>query len=90
MTGADIFIATYSKECGLYSYFSTVKQMGFIGKYWQLQSQISQIDENGDNPFCDETLHLLCPPPPPIKQFPCRDCQRIAQVKLHHPLKVNM
>ena len=35
--------------------------------FQQLKSQISQIDQNGVNPFCDETLHLvvdmavLCP-----------------------------
>ena len=45
--------------------------------FQQLQSQLSQIDKNGYNPFCDETLHLyVCvysfqqgcfpgPPPPP-------------------------
>ena len=25
----------------------------------QLKSQISQIDQNGVNPFCNETLHIL-------------------------------
>ena len=25
----------------------------------QLESQIYQIDQDGINPFCDETLHLL-------------------------------
>ena len=25
----------------------------------QYKSQISQIDQNGVNPFCDETLHIL-------------------------------
>ena len=27
--------------------------------FQQLKSQISQIDQNGYNTFCDETLHLL-------------------------------
>ena len=27
--------------------------------FQQLKSQISQIDQNGYNAFCDETLHLL-------------------------------
>ena len=26
--------------------------------FQQLKSQISQIDQNGVNPFCDETLHM--------------------------------
>ena len=26
--------------------------------FQQLESQISQIDQNGFNPFCDETLHI--------------------------------
>ena len=26
--------------------------------FQQLKSQISQIDQNGVNPFCDETLHI--------------------------------
>ena len=26
--------------------------------FQQLKSQISQIDQNGYNPFCDETLHI--------------------------------
>ena len=31
--------------------------------FQQLKSQISQIDQNGVNPFCDETIlmGLLCP-----------------------------
>ena len=28
--------------------------------FQQLKSQISQIYQNGVNPFCDENLHLLC------------------------------
>ena len=27
--------------------------------FQQLKSQISQIDQNGYNAFCDETLHLM-------------------------------
>ena len=27
--------------------------------FQELQSQISQIDQNGYNPFCDETLHYV-------------------------------
>ena len=27
--------------------------------FQQLKSQISHIDQNGVNPFCDETLHML-------------------------------
>ena len=27
--------------------------------FQQLKSQISQIDQNGVKPFCDETLHML-------------------------------
>ena len=27
--------------------------------FQQLKSQISQIAQNGYNPFCDETLHML-------------------------------
>ena len=27
--------------------------------FQQLKSQISQIDQNGYNAFCDETLHLV-------------------------------
>ena len=27
--------------------------------FWQLQSQITQIDINGYHPFCDETFHIL-------------------------------
>ena len=27
--------------------------------FMQLKSQISQIDQNGVNPFCDETLHIF-------------------------------
>ena len=27
--------------------------------FQQLKSQISQIDQNGYNAFCDETLHLF-------------------------------
>ena len=27
--------------------------------FQQLKSQISQIDQNGVKPFCDETLHLF-------------------------------
>ena len=27
--------------------------------FQQLQSQISQFDQNGVKPFCDETLHML-------------------------------
>ena len=26
--------------------------------FQQLKSQISEIDQNGFNPFCDETLHI--------------------------------
>ena len=29
--------------------------------YQQLKSQISQIDQNGVNPFCHETLHFVFP-----------------------------
>ena len=29
--------------------------------FQQLKSQISQIDQNGVNPFCDETLHYVFP-----------------------------
>ena len=28
--------------------------------FQQLKSQISQTDQNGFNPFCNETLHLIC------------------------------
>ena len=27
--------------------------------FQQLKSQISQIDQNGYNTFCDETLHIM-------------------------------
>ena len=27
--------------------------------FQQVKSQIFQIDQNGDNPFCDETLHIF-------------------------------
>ena len=27
--------------------------------FQQLKSQISKIDQNGYNPFCDETLHIF-------------------------------
>ena len=31
--------------------------------FQQLKSQISQIDQNGVKPFCDETLHMLAQVP---------------------------
>ena len=37
----------------------SIKQILIIFFIFQeLKSQISQIDQNGVNPFCDETLHL--------------------------------
>ena len=35
------------------------KVLQFFFFFQQLKSKISQIDQNGVNPFCDETLHIL-------------------------------
>ena len=68
-----VYFWSYDQKYCKFSYY-------FLYIFQQLKSQISQIGQDGFNPFCDETLHInrTCsdgsrwgktgaPPPPPLK-----------------------
>ena len=46
-----VYIGSYDQKYHKFSYY-------FLYISQQLKSQISKIDQNGYNPFCDETLQL--------------------------------
>ena len=55
----DAFLIIYKRI--FLKLWSEVLQIFFLNFFifQQLKSQISQFDQNGVNPFCDETLHAF-------------------------------
>ena len=56
MIPSSSYIKVYISEVMIKS-ITNVLIIFFI--FQQLKSQISQIDQNGYNPFCDKTLHIF-------------------------------